>query len=146
MPREQQFDIAEESRLDALEFFYANDRGPLRESDHLLVPGGGGARGYTGRAILGQRLLAANIEIEHAAYPLYLFGDAGRLEASGLGEDAVPPLHPLVGRALADAGVGIRFGPLDVAFPVWVGSPESTEGPWRFRWRFSIGTVTLPVP
>jgi len=146
VPRELQFDIAEESRLDALEYFYANDRGPLREMDHFLVPGGGGARGYSGRAILGQRLLAASLEIEHAGYPAYLFGDAGRLEASGLGEDAVPPLHPLVGRALADAGVGVRYGPLDVAFPVWVGRPESEESPWRFRWRFSIGAIRLPTP
>ena len=148
VPRELQFDIAEESRLDALEFFYANDRGPLREADRFFVPGGGGARGYSGRAILGQRLLAANVEIEHAGFPVYVFGDAGRLEASGMGEGAAPPLHPLVGRAIADAGVGVRYGPLDVVFPVWVGRPDSEESPWRFRWRFSIGvgTANLPAP
>ncbi|HKW51305.1 MAG TPA: hypothetical protein VJQ53_06165, partial [Candidatus Eisenbacteria bacterium] len=145
VPRELQFDVAEDSRLDALDFFYANDRGPLRESDHFLVPGGGGARGYSGRAILGQRLLTASLEIEHGAFPVYLFGDAGRVEASGLGEGALPPLHALVGRTLADAGVGVRCGPLDVAFPAWVGNPESDEGPWHFRWMFSIGTVQLPT-
>src|SRR6185295_571625 len=106
--------------------------------------GGGGARGYADRAILGQRLLSSSIEIQHAAYPVYLFGDAGRLEASGLGEDAAPLLHPLVGRTLADAGVGARYGPLDVVFPVWVGSPESDENSWHFRWRFSIGAYQLP--
>jgi hypothetical protein len=145
VPRELQFDIAEESRLDALDRFYANDRGPLRETDRFIIPGGGGVRGYSGRAILGQHLLAASIEVSHAAYPIYLFGDVGRVEASGLGEDARPGLHPLVGRTLADAGLGVRYGPLNVAFPVWVGSPESTESPWRFRWRFSIGTVSLPT-
>ena len=146
VPSELQFDVAEESRLDALDRFYANDRGPLRESDHFFVPGGGGARGYSGRAILGKRLLAATLEIEHAGYPVYLFSDAGRVEASGLGEDAVPSLRPLVGRTLADAGVGVRYGPIDVAFPVWVGSPASEESPWHVRWRFSIGTVHLPTP
>jgi hypothetical protein len=145
-PRELQFDIAEESRLDALDRFYANDRGPLRETDRFLVPGGGGVRGYSGRAILGQRLLAGSLEVSHSAYPVYFFGDAGRVEASGIGERTRPSLHPLVGRTLADAGLGFRYGPLDVAFPVWVGSPDSAENPWRFRWRFSIGTIGFPGP
>ncbi|HEY6221912.1 MAG TPA: hypothetical protein VIX13_05185, partial [Candidatus Eisenbacteria bacterium] len=146
VPRELLFDIAEESRLDALDYFYANDRGPLREWDQFLVPGGGGARGYAGRAILGQRLLAGALEVSHAAYPVYLFGDVGRVEAGGLGERDRPTLHPLVGRTVADAGVGVRYGPLDVAFPAWVGKPESDESPWHFRWRFSIGTFQLPTP
>jgi hypothetical protein len=146
VPRELQFDIAEESRLDALDRFYANDRGPLRETDRFLMPGGGGVRGYSGRAILGQRLLAASLEVSHAAYPVYFFGDAGRVEASGLGERTRPSLHPLVGRTLADAGLGVRYGPLNLALPVWVGSPDSAENPWRFRWRFSIGTIGLPGP
>ncbi len=146
VPRELQFDIAEESRLDVLDHFYANDQGPLRETDRFIEPGGGGVRGYADRAILGQRLLAGTLEVSNAAYPVYFFGDAGRVEASGLGERARPQLHPLVGRALADAGLGARYGPFDVAFPVWVGSPERRERPWRFRWRFSIGTVQLPLP
>jgi peptidase M1-like protein len=146
VPRELHFGIAEESRLDALDRFYANDRGPLRETDHFLVSGGGGVRGYSGQAILGQRLLASSLEVSHAAYPVYFFADAGRVEASGLGEPARPSLHPLVGRTLADAGAGVRFGPLDVAFPIWLGTPDLDESPWQFRWRFSIGTIALPVP
>jgi len=144
VPRELKFDVAQESRLDALDRFYANDRGPLRETDHFLVPGGGGVRGYWDQAILGQRLLAASLEVSHAAYPVYFFGDVGQVGASGLGEEALPPLHPLVGRTLADAGFGVRLGPLNAAFPVWLGTPDPDESPWRFRWQFSIGTFALP--
>jgi len=146
VPREVQFDIAEESRLDALDRFYANDRGPLRETGHFLVAGGGGVRGYWDQAILGQRLLAASLEVSHAAYPVYFFGDVGRVEASGLGEPDQPWFYqyPLVGRTLADAGFGVRLGPLNAAFPIWLGTPDPDESPWRFRWQFSIGTFALP--
>jgi hypothetical protein len=143
-PLEAQFDVAEESRLDALPLFYANDRGPLRETDHFLVPGGGGARGYFGRAILGQSLLAASVEISHSAYPIVLFADVSRAEASAWGEEAGPGLDPLVGRTLGDAGFAYGLGPVSLAFPVWVGSPASDENPWRFRWQFSIALTRVP--
>ena len=144
VPREQLFDVAERSRLDALPLFYANDRGPLRETDHFHVPGGGGLRGYAGRAIVGQSLLAATVELQSAAHPVYLFGDAGRVEAAGWGEDLEAGLHPLVGRSLADAGVGLRLGAVEFAFPIWVGGPDPGENPWDFRWIFSIGEINLP--
>lgn len=146
VPLERQLDIAEEGRLEALELFYANDRGPLRETDHFLVPGGGGLRAYAGRAVLGQRLLAGSLELAHAAYPLFAFGDAGRVEASGLGESGRPELHPLVGESLADVGLGFRYGPVELAFPFWVSHPDEDESPWDFRWTFSIGPVTIPSP
>jgi len=146
VPREIQFDVAEAGRLDALPYFYANDRGPLRETDHFLVPGGGGLRGYAGDAVLGQRIAAANLEAVRHGDPFYVFGDVGRVEASGLGEDEGTPLHPLVGRTLADAGIAFHYGPVDVAFPAWVGSPPADEKPWDFRWKFSIGTIRIPRP
>jgi Peptidase family M1 domain len=146
VPLERQFDIAEESRLEALQFFYANDRGPLRESDHFLVPGGGGVRGYAGRAVLGQRLIAWNLELGDEDYPVFAFGDVGRAESSGWGEDARPVLHPLTGKTLEDAGFGFRTGPVEVAFPVWVSRPEPDESPWHFRWLLSIGPIELPSP
>jgi len=146
VPREIQFDAGEAGRLDALTYFYANDRGPLRETDHFLVPGGGGLRGYAGEAVLGQRVLAANVEAGRGRDPFLFFGDVGKLEASGVGEDAGTPLHPLVGRTLADAGIAFHYGPVEVAFPAWVGTPVAGESPWDFRWKFSIGTVRLPRP
>ena len=146
VPLERQFDIAEESRMEALTYFYANDRGPLRETDHFLVSGGGGLRAYAGRAVLGQRFLAGTLELAHEAYPLFAFADAGRVEASGLGEEGPSELHALVGESLADAGVGFRYGALEVAFPFWMSHPDGEDNPWRFRWLFSIGPFTLPSP
>ncbi|HEU5311251.1 MAG TPA: M1 family metallopeptidase, partial [Candidatus Eisenbacteria bacterium] len=119
VPLERQFDIAEENRVEALSYFYANDRGPLRETDHFLVPGGGGLRAYAGQAILGQKLLAGTLEIAHEAYPLFAFADVGRVEASGLGEEGRRELTPMANESLADAGIGFRYGPLEVAFPFW---------------------------
>ena len=144
VPREQLFDAAEMSRLDALPLFYANDRGPLRETDHFHVPGGGGLRGYSGRAVVGQSLVAANLEVANEGFPIFLFADAGSVEASGWGEAAGGPLHPLVGQTLADAGAGVRLGLIRVDFPLWLGSPDPGEHPWDFRWVFSIGVVNLP--
>ena len=143
-PLEAQFDVAEESRLDALPLFYANDRGPLRETDHFFVPGGGGARGYFGRGVLGQSLLAANLEVRHAAYPVTFFADVARVEAEGWGGDDGVGLDPLVGRTIADAGLAFGLGPVRLAFPVWVGSPASDENPWRFRWQFSVALAAPP--
>ena len=137
VPREQLFDAAERSRLDVLPLFYANDRGPLRETDHFYVPGGGGARGYAGHAVLGQSLMAANVEFEPGDFPLFTFADAARVddaELEGL----------LTGRWIADAGLGARMGPVEVAFPLWLGSPDSSENPWDFRWTFSIRIVNPP--
>ena len=137
VPREQLFDAAERSRLDALPLFYANDRGPLRETDHFYVPGGGGARGYAGQAVLGQSLMAANVELEPGAVPLFTFADAARV-------DDAEREGPLTGRWIADGGFGARLGPVEVAFPLWLGSPDTGENPWDFRWTFSIRIVNPP--
>jgi hypothetical protein len=137
VPREQLFDVAEKSRLDALERFYDNDRGPLRATDHYLSEGGGGLRGYAGRAALGARLAALNVDLTQARTGAFLFGDVGRVEASGLGESS-RPAGPLVGRTLADAGAGYGYGPAKVILPFWVSRPEHGEAPWRVRWRFSL--------
>lgn len=146
VPNELQFDAAEESRLDALPLFYANDRGPLRETGHFIVPGGGATRGYAGRAVLGQSLLAGSIEFSGADYPIFLFTDVGRLEASGVGEVSRQARHPLVGRTLVNAGLGAQYGSIKVAFPFWLSSPDVDESPWRFRWQFSLGPIAIPMP
>ncbi len=137
VPRELQFDIAEESRLDELSLFYANDRGPLRGTDHFLVPGGGGLRGYSGRGILGRRMLAGGLAVGHAAYPIHLFAGLGQAGAR---------LHPRIAQTPAELGLGVRVGPVEVAFPFWISHPVSDESPWRFRWRFFFRGITLPRP
>src|SRR5262249_44757326 len=89
-PREQLFDVAEGSRLDELPHFYQNDRGPLRASGHDLVEGGGGLRGFTNRAGLGQRIVALNLDVTDLRGGAFVFGDVGRAEGSGFGEDSRP--------------------------------------------------------
>lgn len=137
-PREQLFDVAEASRLDGLARFYENDRGPLRATDHYLAEGGGGLRGYAGRAVLGARVAALNVDVTQARTGVFVFGDVGRAESSGLGESGRPPGGPLIGRTLADAGAGYSYGPVKVTVPVWVSRPEPGEAPWKVRWLFSL--------
>jgi hypothetical protein len=143
VPRELLFDVAEASRLDGLDHFYQNDRGPLRASGRYLAEGGGGLRGFAGRAVLGKRLLALDLEASHAAVPVHAFAGLGRVEASGLGEPSAAAPHPLVGRTLADAGLGADIGPVRLLAPFWVSRPEPDESPWGVRWLLSLDLAGL---
>jgi len=127
-PRELLFDAGEGSRADSLDRFYLNDRGPLLASGHYLLAGGGGLRGYRGRAALGKRVCGMDVDLGLAGVPVSVFGDLGRLET---------------GRALADAGLSCAAGPLRITFPLWVGRPEPDQDPWRFRWLVSIETFPI---
>lgn len=127
-PRELLFDAAEGSRVDSLGRFYLNDRGPLLASGRYLIPGGGGLRGYRGRAALGKRVWGLNADVEIPGVPVSLFGDVGGLESTG---------------ALADAGVGYAIGPIRITSPLWVGSPEPGKNPWHFRWLVSIESFPI---
>ena len=128
-PRELLFDAAEGSRVDSLGRFYLNDRGPLLASGHYWIQGGGGLRGYRGRAALGKRVWGWNTDLELPMLPVSLFGDVGGLETT---------------RALADAGIGYGIGPLRITAPLWVGSPEPGKAPWHLRWLVSLESVSLP--
>jgi hypothetical protein len=150
-PREQLLDAAEGNRVDSLDRFYLNDRGPLLASGHYLLAGGGGVRGYRGRLALGKRVWGLNADLEIPLLPVSLFGDLGRVEATGLGEsDAqlAPPssaeARDLFGRALGDAGVALVIGPIRVTAPLWVGRPNPGETPWRFRWLVSVESFPIP--
>jgi hypothetical protein len=137
-PREQLFDAAEGNRVDSLDRFYLNDRGPLLASGHYLLAGGGGLRGYRGRAALGKRVWGMNADLEIPLLPVSLFGDVGRVEASAEARD-------LLGRTLGDAGLAYVIGPIRVTAPLWVGRPDPGETPWRFRWLVSIASG-FPAP
>ncbi|HEX7078987.1 MAG TPA: M1 family metallopeptidase [Candidatus Eisenbacteria bacterium] len=130
--REALFDAGEGSRLDALDRFYWNDRGPLRSYDHFFVEGGGGIRGFAGRAALGRRLAALNVEVAPAGLPVAAFGDLGRLQDGGM-----PPFSGS-GNDLADLGVSYRYGPVLFAAPVWVSRPARGDRPWDVRWLVSL--------
>ncbi len=125
-PREMLFDAAEGSRVDSLGRFYLNDRGPLLRSGHYLIAGGGGLRGYRGRAALGKRVWGLNADLELPMLPVSIFGDVGGLAST---------------RALADAGLGYTIGPVRITAPVWVGSPEAGKRPWHFRWLVSLDAL-----
>jgi len=144
-PREQLLDVAEGSRLDALARFYENDRGPLRETDHYLSEGGGGLRGFAGRAVLGRRLVALNLEAGHAAVPLAVFGGVGRVEEPGQAAPAPGSAlaQDLTGRTLADFGVAYSLGRIRLVAPLWVSRPEPDERPWDVRWLVSLDLAGL---
>ena len=142
-PREQLFDVAEANRLDALSRFYENDRGPLRESDHYLAEGGGGLRGFSGRAILGRRLLALNLEAEHAAVPLTVFAGVGCVDAAGEGVPLGASTLSYTGRTLADLGASITFRRIRLLAPFWINRPEPGERPWDIRWLVSLDLAGL---
>jgi len=127
-PRELLFDVAEGARVDSLGRFYLNDRGPLLKSGHYWVAGGGGLRGYRGRAALGKRVWGLSADLTLPMLPVSMFGDAGGLETTGV---------------LGDAGLSYRIGPVRVTAPLWVGSPEPGKNPWRFRWLLSL--ESLPI-
>ncbi|HKQ18306.1 MAG TPA: M1 family metallopeptidase [Candidatus Eisenbacteria bacterium] len=142
-PREHLFDIAEANRLDALSRFYENDRGPLRESEHYLAEGGGGLRGFSGRAILGRRLLALNLEAEHTAVPLSVFAGVGCAEAPGEGVAPGGSAASLSGKTLADLGASIAFRRVRLIAPFWISHPEPGEQPWDIRWLVSLDLAGL---
>ena len=141
-PDESQFDVAEDSRLEALRYFYANDLGPIRNTDHYYLPGGGGLRGYADRAILGDRLLAFNLDLEHDAYPVHAFGGVARVR-NFVHENFIVP-EPRETRTFSEAGLGISYGPVQLDFPFWLGTPDPGESPWKVRWRFTFLPLKLP--
>jgi hypothetical protein len=149
-PRELLFDAAEGNRVDSLGRFYLNDRGPLLASGHYWVEGGGGLRGYRGRVALGKRVWGLNADLELPMLPVSIFGDLGRVEATGLGESgdagSVPAeaARGIIDRTLGDAGVGYAFGPFRLTVPIWVGRPEPGKDPWHVQWLVSL--ESLPIP
>jgi hypothetical protein len=132
-PREFQFDAVEASRLETLDRFYANDLGPLRETERYWTEGGGGLRGYVGRPFLGSRVASASLDLRHERWPVSIFIDGGRLDPSA-GSAAI---------SLADAGIGWDLGYVRLYAPVWVSNPPPGERPWETRWVFALALPDL---
>ena len=128
-PRELLFDVAEGSRVDSVGRFYLNDRGPLLRSGHYWIAGGGGLRGYRGRAALGKRVCGLNLDLDLPMLPVSLFGDVGRVES--------------IRHTLGDAGLGYSLGPVRITAPLWVGRPQADEGPWHARWLISLESLQI---
>ncbi len=128
VPREFLFHAVEATRLETADRFYANDRGPLRESEHFWAEGGGGLRGYVGRDLQGAAVRSASVGVRHDRWPLALFFDAGRL-----GKRADFKAGAQTDVTLADAGIGWDLGVVRLYAPVWVSRPEPGENPWDAR-------------
>jgi hypothetical protein len=45
-----------------------------------------------------------------------------------------------------DAGFGLQAGPLDLALPLWVGTPLRFEPHWKFRWLIGLRSHWLSPP
>jgi hypothetical protein len=142
LPSEALLDVAEDRRLEALRYFYANDLGPIRNTDHYFLPGGGGLRGYADRAILGDRLFALDLEAQDDAYPVRAFAGVARVR-SYVPED-LTDLFPRDYRTYSEAGLGFSYGPVQLDFPFWLGTPDPGESPWKVRWRFTFLPIKLP--
>lgn len=136
-PSEREFDAVEATRLERLDRFYANDGGPLRESEHYWAEGGGGLRGYVGRDLTGKGLLAGSVELHNDRWPVSLFADVGRVKPASLASSGADSTSS----TLADAGIGLRIANVRVYAPLWVGTPEPGENPWEVRW-----VVALDLP
>ncbi|HVP38668.1 MAG TPA: M1 family metallopeptidase [Candidatus Saccharimonadales bacterium] len=140
-------------------------RGFFHAGDHVELAGGGGARGYFDRGIVGDRLSAVNIEVPVAV----LWPGPEPAEPGGLEEVRLPALQALafydvagvwirkteglsditlgVPLGYADAGVGLaaRGLPWDLRlrldFPLWLSRPAAGEHPLRLRWLLSMGSL-----
>jgi hypothetical protein len=140
--REVRFDVAEGNRIDALRYFYANDLGTIRNTDHYFLPGGGGLRGYADRGILGDRLLAFNLEAQHDAYPVRAFSGVARVR--NYAPESQVDLTLRETHTYSEAGLGFSYGPVQLDFPFWLGAPDPGESPWKVRWRFTFLPIKLP--
>jgi hypothetical protein len=135
-------DVSEASRLEALSYFYANDLGPVRNTDHYFLAGGGGLRGYAGRAILGDRLLAFNLEAQHDNCPVRAFAGVARVR--NYVPETLLDIEPRATRTYSEAGLGFSYGPVQLDFPFWLGTPDPGESPWKVRWLFTFLPLKIP--
>lgn len=139
--------------------FYLRSNGSLPEELHYHLPGGGNLRGYYNNPIIGDQIIALNVEFRKQLQQK-LFR-RGRL--SFLGNTSLVAFADLASMEFldsskdffADAGLGIRFQKflpdnwytiftgrrnltIRVDFPIWVSDPLPDENNVRFRWVFGF--------
>ncbi|MFQ5770326.1 MAG: M1 family aminopeptidase [bacterium] len=139
--------------------FYLRSDGALPEELHYHLPGGGNLRGFYNQPIIGEQILALNIELRKSFRPEFL----GKKLRSILGTTALAAFVDLAdmqfqdktSKFFMDAGFGVRlqkFLPdnwytiftggrnltLRLDFPLWVNEPLPDENSLRFRWVFGF--------
>jgi len=101
--------------------FIMGRKGWFSSQEYWHVQGDANLRGYYGRHIRGKKVASVTFEAGFPPVPGYLFFDAGNVW------DKETP------NSRRDAGVGIKLGPIDCAFPVWISDPEPGKKAFAFR-------------
>ena len=96
------------------------------------MEGGGGIRGFAGRALTARRVAALNLGVGPGRLPVSAFADLGRAQETGV------PFFSGGAEDLADLGAAYRYGPVAFAVPLWVSRPPADERPWEIRWFVSL--------
>jgi hypothetical protein len=106
-----------------------DEKGTFSPQEHWHIEGDGNVRGYAGQHLRDLAVVSLNFELA-LPWNLLLFADAGDLsqDLNGLFDEEIR----------SDAGIGLRFGPVQADFPLWVSSPLEDEDRWAFRWLVGI--------
>ncbi|MDZ7371371.1 MAG: M1 family aminopeptidase, partial [candidate division KSB1 bacterium] len=111
-------------------------RGRFSPQERLQLPAdGGNLRGYFGRYLSGDRLIAANAELSIPFMPIRFFFDAGSVwDSRSASADKIWRY---------DAGVSLPIGPLALHLPIWVSDPLPNESEFEFRWIVSLSVSSF---
>ncbi|MFQ6618548.1 MAG: hypothetical protein ACE5QV_07655, partial [Fidelibacterota bacterium] len=139
LPRQEKYNMATPSPVEADRIFLLNEGGPLRSFstggvNRYHFYGGGNVRGYWNRVMTGDGVssISAVLKIPLSAV---LFFDGGILKN---GYDN-PVKEDISGRFIYDLGIGFRFSLFHIDFPLWLNSPENGEDNFKFRWVVRLG-------
>jgi hypothetical protein len=140
--------------------FYLRSNGSIPEELHYHLPGGGNVRGYFNNPIIGDQLLALNVELRKEA-PLgsspstngageitfVTFADLAKMGFRDSNEEFFADMGfgVRVQRTLPDKWYTIFTGGRDITFrldfPFWVSDPLPDERNFHFRWVFGFEQV-----
>ena len=136
-PSQDEFFLSGLLRPKGVISFIADRKGTLSSQERLHIPGDGNLRGYYGRHIHGESILAVNLETKLPKLPFNIFLDAGNIW----------PRPQSVGNAklLIDCGLGIGLGPLEIDFPIWVSHPKEGKGNFNLRWILEIRELRFGI-
>ncbi|MCH9006925.1 M1 family metallopeptidase [candidate division KSB1 bacterium] len=139
--------------------YYLRSHGSIPEEAHYHLPGGGNLRGYYNQPIIGDQVLALNVELRKKFDPPFyrrkLRKILGTLSMVVFSDIASMEFLNSEHEFFADAGLGLRFEnflpdqwytiftggrwtTFRLDFPFWVNKPLPDESELRFRWVFGF--------